>query len=394
MRGARLGYDARVLASPQLTGIGRYTLRLLDAVAARGEGWRRTLFFPRGGPASQPPPGFVVRNAPVRGDMREDRFYRLWFDAWLPVEIAVRRISLFHGTSYLLPRAHRARRVVTVYDLAHEKRPEWAGGCSPEFARRARESARRADAVIATSRCTRRDIVEIYGVPEERVAVVYGGVDPAFRPLDDRAAAEAFRRRKGLPERFVLSVLSLSPRKNIPGLLRAFAIFARSSGLPQHLVIAGKSYGADGPLREAAGLGIAGRFRFIDYVRDEELVLLYNAADLFVFPSFYEGFGLPPSRRSHADAPSPPRAPVPSPRSSGTPRATSIRRTTPRWRTRSNAPSGPGRGARRGAGGSRGRRGLRGRGPPRRRWISTSASSDAAAGAPARRRPGDREGGV
>jgi glycosyltransferase involved in cell wall biosynthesis len=226
--------------------------------------------------------------------MREDRFYRLWFDAWLPVEIAVRRISLFHGTSYLLPRAHRARRVVTVYDLAHEKRPEWAGGCSPEFARRARESARRADAVIATSRCTRRDIVEIYGVPEERVAVVYGGVDPAFRPLDDRAAAEAFRRRKGLPERFVLSVLSLSPRKNIPGLLRAFAIFARSSGLPQHLVIAGKSYGADGPLREAAGLGIAGRFRFIDYVRDEELVLLYNAADLFVFPSFYEGFGLPP----------------------------------------------------------------------------------------------------
>lgn len=294
MRGARLGYDARVLASPQLTGIGRYTLRLLDAVAARGEGWRRTLFFPRGGPASQPPPGFAVRNAPVRGDMREDRFYRLWFDAWLPVEIAVRRISLFHGTSYLLPRAHRARRVVTVYDLAHEKRPEWAGGCSPEFARRARESARRADAVIATSRCTRRDIVEIYGVPEERVAVVYGGVDPAFRPLDDRAAAEAFRRRKGLPERFVLSVLSLSPRKNIPGLLRAFAIFARSSGLPQHLVIAGKSYGADGPLREAAGLGIAGRFRFIDYVRDEELVLLYNAADLFVFPSFYEGFGLPP----------------------------------------------------------------------------------------------------
>lgn len=294
MKEMRVGYDAGILASPQLTGIGRYTRRLLEAIAAGGRGGAFTLFFPRGGPAAPPPPGFSSRNAPVRREMREDRFYRLWLDAWLPFEIAVRRIDLFHGPSYLLPRTRRARTVVTVYDLAHEKRAEWAGACSAEFARRARESARRADAVIATSRCTRRDIAEIYGVPEERVSVIYGGVDASFRPLPDRVAVGEFRERRGLPERFILSVLPLSPRKNIPGLMRAFARFARASGLPHHLLVAGKSYGADGPRREAAELGIAGRFRFIDYVPDEDLVLLYNAADMFVFPSFYEGFGLPP----------------------------------------------------------------------------------------------------
>ena len=226
--------------------------------------------------------------------MREDRFYRLWLDCWLPFEIARRRIDLFHGPSYLLPRTRRARTVVTIHDLAHEKRPEWAPACSPEFARRARESARRADAVIAVSRATRRDVVEIYGVPEERVEVIYEGVDPSFRPIEDRAAIEDFRIRRGLPERFILSVLSLSPRKNLPGLMRAFGRFMKSSGLPHHLVVAGKSYGANGPRHEAETLGIADRFRFIEYVPGEELPLLYNAAELFVFPSFYEGFGLPP----------------------------------------------------------------------------------------------------
>lgn len=290
----RVAYDAGILASPQLTGIGRYTRQLLDAIAALETAHRFTLFFPRGGTVAPSPAGFAARVCPVRGDMREDRFHRLWLDLWLPLAIAARRIDLFHGPSYLLPRTRRARTVVTIHDLAHEKHPEWAPGCSPTFARRARESALRADAVIAVSRATRRDVVEIYGVPEERVEVIYEGVDPACVPIDDPGAIQRFRVRRGLPARFILSILSLSPRKNIPGLLRAFARFGRSSGLPHHLVIAGKSYGSSDPLREAAALGIADRFCFIEYLPEEELPLLYSAADLFVFPSFDEGFGLPP----------------------------------------------------------------------------------------------------
>lgn len=294
MNGMRVAYDARPLASPQLTGIGRYTRHLLEAVAAAGGPHRFTLFYPRGGAAAPAPPGFTARTGPVRGDMREEMLYRLWLDAWLPFEVMRRRIDLFHGPSYLLPRTRRAKTVVTVHDLAHEKRPEWAPGCSAEFAKRARESARRADAVIAVSEATRRDVIAIYGVPEEKVEVIYEGVDPACVPVGDRGAVERYRAGRGLPARFILSVLSLSPRKNIPGLLRAFARFVKSSGLPHHLVIAGKSYGARGPQGEAEAIGIADRFRFIDYVPGEELPLLYNAAELFVFPSLDEGFGLPP----------------------------------------------------------------------------------------------------
>jgi len=290
----RVAYDAGILSSPHLTGIGRYTRQLVEAIAALGTAHRFDLLFPRGGAIPPPPPGFAARRCPVRGDMREDRFHRLWFDLWLPFEIAMRRIDLLHGPSYLLPRTRRARTVVTVHDLAHEKRPEWAPGCSAGFRRRARESARRADAVIAVSRATQRDVVEIYGVPEERIEVIHEGVDPSCVPVDDPAALDLFRARRGLTAPYILSVLSLSPRKNIPGLLRAFARARRTAGLPHLLVVAGKSYGAPGPLRDAEGLGVADRFRFIDYVPAGDLPLLYSAAELFVFPSFDEGFGLPP----------------------------------------------------------------------------------------------------
>ncbi|MDD5557259.1 MAG: glycosyltransferase family 1 protein [bacterium] len=287
----RIGVDACILSASRRTGIGRYAFSLLEAMAPQAAGRVIGLFFPRGRGCPDLRGGCFRRiGGPVPDDLREDRFHRLWLDLYLPLRIAAGGFDVFHGPSYLLPRARGVRTVVTVHDLTHEKFPQWAAGCSAGFARRARESVRRADAVIAVSAATRDDVLEVYGVAEEKVRVIHEAAGAAFRPVGDRGALEECRRRHGLPERFVLSVLSLHPRKNIRGLIRAFSIAKRDGRLPHRLALAGKEYagGGDG----AAGPG--DEIIPLRYVPEDDLPLLYNLADAFVFPSFYEGFGLPP----------------------------------------------------------------------------------------------------
>jgi glycosyltransferase involved in cell wall biosynthesis len=155
-----------------------------------------------------------------------------------------------------------------------------------------RLSARVADAVIVPSQAVRADVVRILGLPSERVFAIPEAAGPAFRP-QDASAIEAVRRRYGLDGPFVLSVGSLEPGKNRERLLQAFARM-RARGLEHMLVVAGQRawrYEGDEPL--AQRLGLAGSVRFLGHVPQADLPALYSAADLFAFPSLYEGFGLP-----------------------------------------------------------------------------------------------------
>lgn len=289
-----VGYDARILASPRRTGIGNYAFELISALGAAGAGDRFTLYYPRGSTPCRFAGNVKSVVGPVSPEFREDRFFWLWYDIYLPLRMCIRSPDIFHGPSYLLPSTRRVKTVVTVLDLAHERFPELALGCSPEFASRARRNALDADAVIAISDRTRRDVIELYGVDESRVRVIYLGVDDRFRPVGDGAAPPGFRERYGLPDNFVLSVISLHPRKNLPRLLRAFKILKEKSGLPHKLAVTGKDYGSPELRMLVEDGGLADSFLFLDYFPDEDLPLLYGAADAFVFPSLYEGFGLPP----------------------------------------------------------------------------------------------------
>lgn len=290
-----IGYDARILSSPQRTGIGNYTHRMLSSLAALDAAHRFTLFFPRrGGCGAAPHRAFHAVVSRVPPDCREDRFFTLWYDLYLPYAIWRRGIRLFHGPSFLIPRTRRARTIVTVYDLTHEKYPQWAPSCSPEFARRVREAVRRADAVIATSQATRDDLIDCFHIDGKKVRVIYGGVDARFTPSCDGDLLARFRLKHRIPSPCIVCLSPLHARKNIPGLLEGFGIFKKRTGFPHRLVLAGKRYGSDEALGHAGRLGIADSFVYLDYLSDEELPLLYRCGDAFVFPSFYEGFGLPP----------------------------------------------------------------------------------------------------
>jgi glycosyltransferase involved in cell wall biosynthesis len=182
--------------------------------------------------------------------------------------------------------------VVTIHDLSFLFFPHSFRSLRRSYLRVfARMSVRRARRVIAVSESTRRDLVEIYGISPAKIDVVHNGVDASFRPLPADQVA-AFRQQRGLPDRFVLFVGTLEPRKNIVRLIEAYARLPKER--PPLLLVGGKGWFYDEIFGRVAALDLTGEVHFAGFVPAEDLPFWYNAADLFVYPSMYEGFGLPP----------------------------------------------------------------------------------------------------
>jgi glycosyltransferase involved in cell wall biosynthesis len=153
----------------------------------------------------------------------------------------------------------------------------------------------RADAIIAVSEHTRRDVTRLMGIPADRMTVIHGGVDQAFRPIEARAELERVRAEYDLPLRFVLFFGTLEPRKNLVTLLEAYAALLQEDPALAPLVVAGrKGWRYQESLRRIRDRGLTERVVLTDWVRDEDVPALLNLAQVLVFPSRYEGFGLPP----------------------------------------------------------------------------------------------------
>ncbi len=202
-------------------------------------------------------------------------------------------VDLFHATEHLLPRFKRLPAVFTLHDLIFRFDPGshkllnrvYLSLMVPRFLRAAR-------AVIAVSECTRRDAIRLYNVPEEKIRVIYEGVDARFEPVRQPELLQAVRQKYALPQRFILHVGTIEPRKNLPRLFEAFSELATRDSPETCLVLAGKTGWLTEETFERAG-PLGERLVFTGYVADEDLPALYTLADLLVMPSLYEGFGLP-----------------------------------------------------------------------------------------------------
>jgi glycosyltransferase involved in cell wall biosynthesis len=208
------------------------------------------------------------------------------------------RIQVLHAMAFVAPLLSPCPIVITVLDLSFLLYPDAFNAFKRSYLRlMTRLSVRQARQVIAISESTRRDVIARLGVPAERVRTVYCGVDPRFKPLP-AAEVAAFRRRKDLPERFVLFLGTIEPRKNVSRLVDAFAQLLAAD--PEttsdlYLVVAGdKGWFSEPVFAQVEGLGLEDRVFFPGYVSEDEKVLWYNAATCFCYPSLYEGFGLPP----------------------------------------------------------------------------------------------------
>ncbi len=185
--------------------------------------------------------------------------------------------------------------VVTVPALAFERMPELVPPRRQrETSRLTRRAVARAARVLAISQSTADDLESLYHVSRERIRVVPLGVSDHFRPVDDPGVLERLRQRLRLPARFVLFTGTLEPRKNVPTLIDAYAQLVAKYDVPQDLVLAGRADRDLGAIeRRIAEHGLERRIHRVGFVRDEDLPLLYAAAEAFALPSLYEGFGIP-----------------------------------------------------------------------------------------------------
>jgi len=219
----------------------------------------------------------------------------LWEQTVLPWSVSQSQADLLHALAFVGPLACPRPMVVTVYDLSFLLFPDAFNRLNRWYlSTMAPLSARRARRVIAISESTKRDLVRLAHVPAERVAVVYPGLEPDMRRVDDPAALAAFRRRHGLPEHFVLFVGTLEPRKNVTALVQAYSVLQRRGVRSHALVLAGsKGWRYESVFAAIEESGVKQDIILPGYVTHDDLPLWYSAADAFVYPSLYEGFGLP-----------------------------------------------------------------------------------------------------
>lgn len=218
-----------------------------------------------------------------------------WEQAVQPFALRKEGVGLIHALAFVTPLLSPCPSVVTVYDLSFLLYPDRFKRAKRFYLSLfTRLSARKARRIIAISESTKRDVVHLLGVPPDKVEVVYCGLDDAFRPLAEDQVA-AFRSERGLSERFILFVGTIEPRKNVTRLIEAFANLLTCQLADLKLVIGGaKGWFYEDVFARAEELGLEGQVMFPGYIPASELPLWYNAAELFVYPSLYEGFGLPP----------------------------------------------------------------------------------------------------
>ena len=283
--------DAHLLsqaASYRSAGISWYTRNLLREMPAVDPTIRYTVFLNE--QEYQGAPGLDLRLSRLAAHNPIVRIF--WEQCIQPWALIRERADLLHALALVGPLFGTRPFVVTVHDLSFLHFPRnFPAAKRLYLGLFTKWSVHRARRVIAISESTRRDVMAQYGVPAGRVDRVYYGLDPIFRILPRGEVAE-FRARLGLPERFLLFVGTLEPRKNVARLVEAYARLPQ--GRPPLYVVGGKGWLYDELFARVETLRLGDSVRFVGYVPGGDLPWWYNAAELFVYPSLYEGFGLPP----------------------------------------------------------------------------------------------------
>lgn len=285
-----IGINAALLGSAA-GGVETYVRNLIRALALIDAGHDYTLFL-----KSPLAPGTLPGAERMRQVVVQQGEGRLRLPLAFSRAVASTHVDVMHEQA-TAPFLFGAPLVVTIHDLYHEHFPQ-------EFSARqllksraiVALTARRAAAIVADSEFSKRDIVRCCRVPPAKVVVAHLAPDPMFQPLHDPARLAAVRARYDTGERFMLYAGTLKPNKNLPRLVEAFVRLRRAGRTQHRLVLAGPkvSWLHDDLAAPARAAGLAGELIFTGRIPDDDLVALYNAAEVFVHPSLFEGFGLPP----------------------------------------------------------------------------------------------------
>ncbi len=283
----RIGIRVSPLASP-FTGIPVYVLNLVKEISKIDQ--ENTYFL------------YTNREIPFRLQLPDnfhvvlvDKPYpklQMWYQLGLPLRIRKDRLDLYHDTLFLLPFfMGRVPGVVTIHDLSgllmpdfHQRKVSLTSKLIPLAVKKARR-------IIAVSRFTKEEVERLFPAARGKVRVVYNGVSPIFKPSPS-LQVERVKEKYGIKGNYIMYLGTIEPRKNLKGLLKAFSMLRNK--IPHLLVIVGmKGWKYEGLFELLRELDIENRVFFTGFVPTEDLPPLYSGADVFVYPSFYEGFGIP-----------------------------------------------------------------------------------------------------
>ena len=286
----KIGFDGKRAAN-NLTGLGNYSRSLITQLAE---------FFPQNQYFVYSPK--IKEHAQIRHFLTSkgiesrlpDQPGLFWRTSGIKKQLLKDNIDLFHGLSHEIPlriQNSGIRSIVTIHDLIFLKFPQYFGRVDRLIYKlKARYSCRHADKIVAISECTKRDIIEFFHTDPDKIEVIYQSCDDSFKSPSSAQTKQEVRIRHTLPSKYILNVGTIETRKNLLTLIKA---------LPQihadyQLVVVGKSTAyADLVRDEIANLGLKNRVHFLQNVPFDELPSIYQMADAFVYPSLYEGFGIP-----------------------------------------------------------------------------------------------------
>jgi glycosyltransferase involved in cell wall biosynthesis len=272
LAGMQIGIDAR-LAYYRSGGITQYTRHVVQELAGLDQATGYAVIHHyRSRETLKPGPNFRRINTFTPCHHRLERWS-------LSLELLRHRLDLLHSPDFIPPVRGARRQVITVESLRYYKNQiAWA--------------VQRADHILVPSHATQDDLGNLLQVPAEKITVHIEGVDDIFRPLADEIVAQ-HRARLGLPESYILFVGTLEPRKNIPGLLEAYALLRQElADAPPLVLVGNRGWLYDEIFAKVETLDLVNRVIWLENAPTADLPLLYNGAGVLVLPSYYEGFGL------------------------------------------------------------------------------------------------------
>ncbi len=283
-----IGIDASRAVSGQRTGTEAYTYFLIHALiplaAARTHTLR--LYF------NQPPAADLFPDAPHVTPVIMP-YLRLWTHRRLVQELQQHPPDVFFTPAHVIPFHYHGRAAATVHDLGYHHFPKAHPRRQLAYLKwSTRHNGRRAQHVFADSHTTKDDLMQFDGIPAHKIQVVYPGVDPDLRRIEDEAALTAVRQKYHLTSPYLLYISTIHPRKNLERLIQAYA----QSGLPHQLVLAGKKGWLARPILDLVAKlqePLAAKIILPGFVADEDKAALISGATAVLYPSLYEGFGFP-----------------------------------------------------------------------------------------------------
>lgn len=294
----KIGIDIRVLARGTRTGVEEYTINLLSHLLPEPKN-NYQLFYNAYRKVKLDYPWLSLSNVQLKDFRIPNRLFFITarYLNQPKIDSFLRGIDVYFNPHFFVaPLSANCKKVVTFHDLSFIHHPEffsWRKRAWQKFLMDARAEAQKADKIIAVSQSTKEDLINLYGIEPKKIKVIYSGVGEQFRPFSiPPQDSKLVKKKYNLPDKFILYFGTIEPRKNLIGLIRAFELL---EGKDYKLVIAGAKGWLEQEIFMAARQSKKSRkIIFTGFVEEQDKPALYNLAELFVYPSFFEGFGFPP----------------------------------------------------------------------------------------------------